>query len=297
LKFKIRAFFDRRAMIGTETLTMNGIPTDPLNAATIAAALGTRARELEIEVIDACASTNALLLERATGERPVLLAAELQSAGRGRRGRRWHSPRGAGLTFSISRRMPQPVSALSGLSLAAGVAVARALRGVGAAEVALKWPNDLVARGAKLGGILVETRIDDGHTRVVVGIGVNCRATPGLDERLSRKIAALEDLLDPLPARNVLVAQLAAGLLDALAAFAAEGFALLRAEWEAMHAHAGQRIRVRLADGRVLAGIAAGIAGDGALQLRTRRGLQDIHSAQIVTARAANVPGTPRRAA
>jgi BirA family biotin operon repressor/biotin-[acetyl-CoA-carboxylase] ligase len=132
---------------------------------------------------------------------------------------------------------------------------------------------------------------------VVVGIGVNCRATPGLDARLRRKIAALEDLLDPLPERNVLVAQLAAGLLEALAAFAAHGVALLRDEWEAMHAHAGQRIRVRLADGRVLAGIAAGIAGDGALQLRTRRGLQDIHSARIVTARATNAPGAPRRMA
>lgn len=284
-------------MIRTETPTMNGTATDPLDASAIAAALGARRGELDIEVIDACTSTNALLLERATGERPALLAAEAQTAGRGRRGRRWHSPRGAGLTFSISRRMPQALSALSGLSLAAGVAVARALRGLGAAEVALKWPNDLVARGAKLGGILAETRIVDGHTRVVVGIGVNCRNAPGLDERLRRRIAALEDLLDPLPARNVLVARLAAGLLDALAAFAADGFAALRADWEAMHAQAGQRIRVRLTDGRVLAGIAAGIAGDGALQLRTRRGVREVHSAQVVTARAASAPMLRRVAA
>jgi len=274
-------------MIRTETLTMNSAATDPLDAATIVAALGARSGELHVEVVEACASTNARLLERACGERPVLLAAELQTAGRGRRGRRWHSPRGAGLTFSIARRMPQPVSGLTGLSLAAGVAVARTLRGMGAVAVALKWPNDVVAGGAKLGGILVETRFEGGQTQVVVGLGINYRAIPGLDRRLRRRIAALDELLEPLPARNVLLARLAAGLLEALETFAADGLAPLRTEWEAMHAHAGQRIRVRLANGRVLAGTATGIARDGALQLRTRRGLQEIHSARIVSARAA----------
>lgn len=276
---------------------MNNTAPDALAATAIATALGARTRELQVEVIDACASTNALLLERATGECPVLLAAELQSAGRGRRGRRWHSPRGAGLTFSIARRMLQPLSALSGLSLAAGVAAARALRGMGAAEVALKWPNDLVARGAKLGGILVETRTEDGHTKVVVGIGVNCRRIAGLDQRLRREVVALEQLFAPLPARNTLVASIANALLDALAAYEAGGLSSLRAEWEAMHAHAGQRIRLRLADGRVLAGIAAGIAGDGALQLRTRHGIREVHSARVVTARAAITPRPSRDAA
>jgi len=72
-----------------------------------------------------------------------------------------------------------------------------------------------------------------------------------------------------------------------LAAFDATGLALLREEWEALHAHAGQRIRVRLADGRVIAGVPAGIADDGALRLRTRRRMRDLHAARVISARPA----------
>lgn len=270
---------------------------DRLDAAAIGAALGARRGELAVEVVERCTSTNALLLERGPGERAALLAAEEQTAGRGRRGRRWHSARGDGLTFSVARCMRRPLGELQGLPLVAGVAAARVLRGLGAAELALKWPNDLVARGAKLGGMLVETRSVAGGTWAVIGIGINLRATPDLGTRLRRQVLALQQLIDPLPARNALLAAFGCALLDALREFEAGGLASLRADWEALHAHAGQRIRVRLANGRVLSGLAAGLAVDGALQLRTRRGLRDIHSARVVAARAANAPGTPRRAA
>src|SRR5262245_33788849 len=132
---------------------------DLLDAAVILAALGRRARDVEVEVVASCGSTNAELLDAADSDGPRLLAADYQSAGRGRHGRRWHSARGAGICFSLRRRMRRPLRELGGASLAAGVAVARALRAAGAQGIALKWPNDLlVAGGAKLGGILIETR-------------------------------------------------------------------------------------------------------------------------------------------
>ena len=258
---------------------------DALDAPAIIAALGGRA--LDVDVIAECPSTNAALLATGTGDRARMLVAGYQSAGRGRRGRRWHSPPGAGITLSIARRMRRPLSALQGLSLAAGAAAARTLRNAGAADVALKWPNDLVARDAKLGGILVETRTDRGAVLAVVGIGVNWRTTRALGARLRRRTIALQALLPALPGRSVVVGHLAGAVLDALELFDAEGLAALRAEWNALHAHAGARVRVRLADGRVVTGIAAGIAGDGALQLRTHRGLRDVHAAQTVTARPA----------
>src|SRR6266478_1130751 len=112
---------------------------------------------VEVRVVQRCASTNSVLLKGpCTG--PVLLAAEEQTAGRGRRGRRWHSAPGAGITFSLSRSLQRPAREAAGLSLVAGVALARALRALGVAQAALKWPNDLLVNGAKLGGILVETR-------------------------------------------------------------------------------------------------------------------------------------------
>ena len=227
----------------------------------------------EVRVVRRCSSTNSLLLAESPA-RPVLLAADEQSAGRGRRGRRWHSPAGAGVLFSLALPMRRPVRELGGLSIAAGLAAVRALRALGAAEAALKWPNDLLVRGAKLGGILVETRAREAGSLAVIGVGINHLPAGGLSGRLRRRVAALAGLLHPLPVRNVVIGALARELCAALDAFDATGFAAFRADWEGAHAHAGQRLRVRLADGRVVAGTAAGHAADGALQQRTQPGLR-----------------------
>lgn len=238
---------------------------------------------VEVQVLGRCTSTNSLLLSRAATQ-PTLLAANEQSAGRGRRGRRWHSPAGAGVLFSLSMPLARPVRELAGLSIVAGLAAVRALRAMGAAEAGLRWPNDLLVRGAKLGGILVETRAQGKGCLAVVGLGVNYRAVPGLGARLRRRVAALEQLLRPLPERNAIVGALARELLAALAAFDASGFEAFRADWQSLDAYAGRRLRVRLADGRLLTGASAGVAPDGALQLRTRRGLRMVRDGRVVSA-------------
>src|SRR5258705_7763364 len=106
---------------------------------------------IETRFVERCRSTNETLL--AQGRPGVLLVAEEQTAGRGRRGRRWHSAPGAGLTFSLARTVRRPLRELAGLSLVAGVAVARALRALGGTRAALKWPNDIMVGEAKLGGL------------------------------------------------------------------------------------------------------------------------------------------------
>ena len=237
----------------------------------------------EVRMLGRCTSTNTLLLAQDIG-RPVLLAADEQSAGRGRRGRRWHSPAGAGVLFSLALPLRRPVRELGGLSVVAGLAVVRALRALGTAEVALRWPNDLLVRGAKLGGILVETRARGTGSVVVVGIGVNHRTVRGLAARLRRDVAALDQVLRPLPPRSVVTGALGRELLGALQAFDATGFEPFRGDWEALHAYSGQRLRVRLADGRVVAGLAEGLAADGALLLRTRRGVRTVRSGRVVSA-------------
>jgi len=236
-----------------------------------------------VRVVPRCTSTNAVLLAEGAAQ-PALLAADEQSAGRGRRGRRWHSPAGAGVLFSLALPMRRPARELSGLSIAAGLAAVRTLRALGAGEAALKWPNDLLVRGAKLGGILVETRARGAGSLAVVGIGINHRASGGLAARLRRSVAALEELLRPLPGRNAVIGALGRDLLAALRAFDATGFEPFRADWPALDAHAGRRLRVRLADGRVVAGTAAGLAADGALQLRTPRGLRTVRNGRVVSA-------------
>lgn len=246
---------------------------DSLDAAAIAVP------GVEVRVVERCASTNGVLLE---GRRhPVLLAAEEQTAGRGRRGRRWHSPRGAGITFSLAAPIRRPLRELAALSLVAGVAAARALRALGA-PVALKWPNDLLAADAKLGGILVETR----GGIAVIGVGVNCRRVQGLAASVGRPIAFLDDFVRA-PDRNAVISRLGVELMAALAAFEAHGFESLRAQWQALDAHAGQRVRVRLADGRVVSGRNDGLEHDGALRLATARGTRAVRSGRVVSARPA----------
>ncbi len=228
-----------------------------------------------------CGSTNAALLEE-NAPGPLLLAAGEQTAGRGRRGRRWRSAPGDGATFSILRRMRCAPAALSGLSLAVGVACARALRALGVGETQVKWPNDLVVRGAKLGGILIETRVGAGETIAVVGIGINCRSDPALARKLRRDIAALDQFIRPAPSRNRVIADVAREVMLALEAFEQSGLAPFAAEWAALHAHEGERLRVRLADGRTLSGLAEGIAASGALRLATAHGVREIISGRIV---------------
>jgi BirA family biotin operon repressor/biotin-[acetyl-CoA-carboxylase] ligase len=227
---------------------------------------------VEVRVLERCGSTNSLILEKI--DHPVLLAAEEQTAGRGRRGRRWHSPRGAGITFSLAAPVRRPARELAALPLVAGVAVARALRALGV-QAALKWPNDLVVGEAKLGGILVESRAGV----AVIGVGINCRRVAGLEAQLGRRVAFLE-----MPERNLVIGRLGAELLDALQEFEAQGFAALRGQWQAMDAHAGRRLRVRLADGTRMSGLSQGISEDGALRVLTRKGVREVRSGRVVSA-------------
>jgi len=177
---------------------------------------------LEIRVVGRCTSTNALLRDDRSAV-PVLLAAELQTAGRGRHGRRWRSAPGAGATFSILRSMRCEQRRLAGLSVAVGISSARALRRLGARGVAVKWPNDLMVNRRKLGGVLIETRPAAGASApgsvVIVGIGINCRAQPRLGARLGRGVAALDEVLRRPVSRNTVIGAVARDVLATLEAW------------------------------------------------------------------------------
>jgi BirA family biotin operon repressor/biotin-[acetyl-CoA-carboxylase] ligase len=150
---------------------------------------------VEVRVVERCTSTNDLLLEE---NNTVLIAAEEQTEGRGRRGRRWHSAPGAGLTFSLGRRIRRPARELAALSLVAGVAAARALRALGVRQAALKWPNDLLVDGAKLGGILVEARTPGGSrdgSYAVIGWASTAGARPASLPGCGATVAFVSDFV------------------------------------------------------------------------------------------------------
>ncbi|MHB8668757.1 MAG: biotin--[acetyl-CoA-carboxylase] ligase [Burkholderiales bacterium] len=248
-----------------------------LDAAAVHAGLGAQARRFRLELLDACASTNTLLLERARSGAVSgsVIACELQRAGRGRRGNRWQSGLGGGLTFSLLWRFRQGAAGLAGLSLAAGVAVARALASLDIGAVQLKWPNDLLHAGRKLGGILIELQGEaTGPSAAVIGIGLNLRLPAALRDAIAQPVTDLASIAAPLPRRNQLLAAILIELRRVLEQFAERGFAPLRQEWLARHAYQGRLVTLSSGEGTAVLGRAAGVAEDGALLIETAHGLE-----------------------
>ena len=226
-------------------------------------------------------STNAELLRRDATPGVQVLLAERQSAGRGRRGRAWASPLAAHLYLSLQRRFDGGVAALAGLSIAVGVAAAEALHGLGFTEVALKWPNDLIARDRKLGGILIEFGGEDaGVVRAVIGIGVNVRMPESAAAAIDQPWIDLQQLGAQTPSRSALAAALIAAQVRALDQFADAGLAPFLARWRALDALRDRAVEV-IAGTHRDPGIALGIADSGALRVRHADGERDYHSAEI----------------
>jgi BirA family biotin operon repressor/biotin-[acetyl-CoA-carboxylase] ligase len=226
---------------------------------------------IAVDVVAETGSTNADLLARAPAlEAPVLLAAEHQTAGRGRAGRSWLSAPGHSLTFSLAWKFDGGLRALTGLPLAVGTALAETLGRLGQ-PVQLKWPNDLLKDGDKLAGILVETSpAGDGAVWAIIGIGLNLAMPDELEQQIGRPVAAVPWLarMD----RDALLAALLDGLADALRLFDKSGFAGFTARWNVLHGWQGQRVTI-LDRGEVLhEGLAAGVDDSGRLLLDTESG-------------------------
>lgn len=245
-------------------------PPQWLDAAQVHALLGECAGDFHVEVLDSASSSNTLLLQRTAQHAPSgsVLALEWQSGGRGRLGRPWHSGLGNALTFSLLWRFECGLAGLSGLSLAAGVALMRALHQLGAREARLKWPNDLLGPQGKLAGILIEAQGDMlGPSAVVIGVGLNLSLPQQVLQRIEQPVTDLAHMTTTLPERNQLLALLLRELATVLREFAQHGFAALRAEWESYHLYQNQAVRLLMPDGKEIQGIARGVTDEGALVL------------------------------
>lgn len=246
--------------------------------------LGRHAARFTLEIADSVGSTNTLLVRRAEVGAPsaTVIAAEWQSGGRGRQGRAWHAGIGGALTFSLLWRFAQGASSLAGLSLAVGVALARAIEKLGVADAGLKWPNDVLWRGQKLAGILIEMQGDAlGPSLAVIGIGVNVRLSDAVRSRIDQEVTDLESACGRTLDRNEVLALLLVELSTMLDTFTREGFAPLRGEWQRRHAHQDRVVTLILPDAQRASGMARGVAEDGALLVETRAGMRRYHSGEI----------------
>lgn len=244
-----------------------------------------------VEILPEIDSTNSELMRRARAGRtePTLLAAEQQTAGRGRMGRAWQSNAGDSLTFSFGLNL-SPAS-WEGLSLAVGASVAQSLSTATGAQIQLKWPNDLWWQGRKLAGILIETATAPGSKSqerfAVIGIGINIKPR-AFDENLTTQSAWLQEI-SPASSPQTALERLFAPLLGDLLEFERAGFAAFFSRFASRDGLFGRE--VSLSDGR--AGRAQGVDGSGALLVHTSLGMHRVASQEVSVRSQASVDHRP----
>lgn len=244
-----------------------------LDCGRVAALLGPVAKAYRLACVDTLASTNTALMTGVPGmdRDGSVLCAEHQQAGKGRRGRDWHSVVGGSLTFSVLWRFDNGLQSLGGLSLAAGLAVARAVNRHSSHPARLKWPNDVLVGYRKLAGILVEVQGDPlGAAIAVVGVGLNVRLGPGQRDAVDQALVDLAEM-GVTAGRNQLLADCLKELDGVMTRFRRDGFAALREDWLALDAYAGKHVSLRFSENRRVSGVAAGVDATGALLLRDRQ--------------------------
>lgn len=262
---------------------------DLLSEREVNAALSATSRDLieRTDVLLSVASTNRYIAENAMhrpGRGQVCLS-EVQTAGRGRRGRSWVAPFGSGICLSIGWQFAAAPPTFAALSLAVGVAVVKALQRFGV-RAGVKWPNDLIWQQRKLGGVLIEMRGESaGQAQVVIGIGLNIKMPAAiriaLAEQQSVLIADVHEMLrDRTPTRNQLAAALVDEVIGMLQTFASRGFEPFIEDWRRLDALCGAAVKV-ISGTATIFGTARGVDQEGTLLLDVGGKIQRFVSGEV----------------
>ena len=289
--------------LGVEVFSVRGRgyklpdPITMLNQEEILNAIGQERAWFKLELHDTLESTNTYLMKKANQSQSQILGGqmaahatcvvtELQTAGKGRRGRAWQAGLGASLTFSLLWRFQMGASALSGLSLGVGVALIRALHTLGVANAKLKWPNDVLIQTSagkqKLAGILIELQGDmDGPSAAVIGVGINLHLPENVARNIDQPFTDIHTIKPEAANPNLLLGTVLKHMADVLSAFEQKGFEALREEWLSYHAYHQQAVRMLMPDGREVLGEVIGVASDGILLVNTQHGEQRFSAGEI----------------
>ena len=271
---------DSRAIDG---VSVSGSEHQPLVRESILVQLTHASRRWirELQIHAEISSTNSHLMARAASESidGIVCLAERQTGGRGRRGRTWLTPSGQNIALSLGKSLPISVAQVAPLSLVVGLAAVNALKRVGVDNATLKWPNDLLLNGAKVGGILIELPSIGNPLTVVVGIGINM----GSGEEVSAHLGSpVGDLLAGRASisRNTLAAELINSVFEMTSRFESHGFVTLRPDWEVLHAHQDRSVRV-IGANETIEGIARGVTDSGELILETVSGVRHFSGGEV----------------
>ena len=245
-------------------------PIEYLNQDRIEAELTPLARQLlgRLDIYREIDSTNQVLLDR-VAEGSIhghVCLAEFQTAGRGRRGNRWIMPLGAGICMSLGWRFETPSSSPTRLSLVTGIGIMRTLQGFGIQGAGIKWPNDVMWRGRKLGGVLLEvSRGSSGFTGVIIGVGLNVAFPEQEIDVIDQPWIDIATIAGQKISRNSLTAMLLCELFEVLCAYEQQGWARFIEEWWRYDLLRGETVRLSLPNGGSIIGKTQGIDPEGAL--------------------------------
>lgn len=252
----------------------------PLDSERITSLLAGRGCRLDhLTVLEEVDSTNRFLLDsEATGLCACL--AERQTAGRGRRGRAWQASPYGNIMLSVSATFQEMPDPLGVLSLGAGVAVHRAMRSLGIADCALKWPNDVLWQARKLAGILIEMRGEPEALRIVIGVGLNGTVGPEAARCIDQPWVDLRSLV-PSVDRDRVAASVIAELSRVMDDYRQGRGASILSEWRGHHAYAGLRVRVSAAGEPAWVGVVQDVNAEGALVLQVAGGTRVMRSGEV----------------
>ncbi|MBH0036628.1 bifunctional biotin--[acetyl-CoA-carboxylase] ligase/biotin operon repressor BirA [Pseudoalteromonas sp. NZS71_1] len=232
-------------------------------------ALGANTADVEVHpIID---STNSELMRRIQAktalESGTVIVAEMQQAGRGRRGRVWQSPFGANLYYSYFWRLDDGLQAAMGVSIAVGLAVYDAIKALYQIDVELKWPNDIYINKQKLAGVLVELDGQpQGPCQLVIGIGINLQMPESFSQHIDQAWTDLNQHTQRLD-KNQLVASLTYHLEQRLVQYRQTGLQDMYEQWNSLNAFAGDYVELNTGH-RSWRGICEGIDPQGGIRIR-----------------------------
>lgn len=222
-------------------------------------------------------STNQYMMSQLTSwQRGECVLAEMQTAGRGRRGRVWQSPFGGQYIMSMYWRMDAGPVAAMGMSLAVGIAIVDALEQMGYQDLGLKWPNDIYMGGRKLAGILVEMSASVGEAcHIVIGAGINLKLPEDIIARLDQPCAHLAEQAEINIPRNELTYRIIASLREKLTQFERQGLRSFLQDWNRFDIFHGRRVNVICGD-EIISGTYLGINSEGNMRLMNDSGEEQI---------------------
>ena len=243
--------------------------------------LGELNQFVNLELLNVTDSTNKYLNTSANIKpHASVVIANIQTKGKGRRGRSWHASVGESLSMSILWKFDKGASGLSGLSLVVGVAIQRLMKKIGINNSFLKWPNDLLILEGdtyfKLAGVLIELQGDlESRCSAVIGVGLNYDLSKDILNNIDQPATNIKKYLHSDIDLNQLSAMLIKEIINALSEFENNGFLSVKEEWLSYNAFKEKTISFIKSGGEIITGQIVDIENDGALKIMQNNGIHE----------------------